>query len=40
VLRLRVAIVTGQVALIRALNAQIEELGEVVGRLFWPAPGR
>jgi transposase len=33
------AIVSAQVALIRALNAQIEELGEVVAAHFWPSPG-
>ena len=34
------AIVTSQVAIIAALNAQIDQLGEVVAAPFWPAPGR
>jgi len=32
--------VSGQVALIRTLNTQLDELGEVVASHFWPAPGR
>jgi len=34
------AIVTSQVQIINILNAEINELGQVAGRPFWPAPGR
>ena len=34
------AIVSSQVQLINILNIEIEQLGEVVARAFWPAPGR
>ena len=34
------AVVTGQVNMVTALNTQVAQLGQVVGKTFWSAPGR